>query len=217
MVLNFPPVESADESGLLAMGGDLDVETLLLAYCSGIFPWPYENEPILWFAPPLRAIIKFADFRIPSRLQRYLRQAKFQWQVDRDFAAVIKACAQSKRRKGQQGTWITDEIIQAYIEFHNYGYAHSFEAYNENGELVAGLYGVLIGKYFAGESMFYQETHASKFVLIETVNYLKKKGVTWMDVQIISPLLESFGAIEIPRADFMAELKKAIRYPVNEK
>ncbi|MFQ5770273.1 MAG: leucyl/phenylalanyl-tRNA--protein transferase [bacterium] len=210
MVAKFPAVEMADETGLLAIGGDLEVATLELAYRNGIFPWPIDEQPILWFAPPKRAIIEFNQFRISRRLQRYLRKADFEFRFNTDFKGVIQACAHSKNRKGQHGTWITESMIQAYIEFHTCGYAHSFEAFNHQDELIAGLYGVLIGKYFAGESMFHKIPHASKFVLIQTVQFLQNRGLKWMDVQILSPFLKHFGAIEIPREQFMMKLKQAI-------
>lgn len=210
MLVKFPPVELADETGLLAAGGDLEIRTLELAYRNGIFPWPLEGLPILWFAPPRRAILDFNDLKIPERLQRYLQKAHFTFRVDKDFEGVIQACASSKNRKKQQGTWITEDMINAYIEFHKAGFAHSFEAINKN-ELVGGLYGVLIGKFFAGESMFYIETNASKFVLIQTIEYLKTLGITWMDVQILTPVVGNFGAKEISRSRFMEKLKKAIQ------
>ncbi|MFQ5823106.1 MAG: leucyl/phenylalanyl-tRNA--protein transferase [bacterium] len=210
MVEKFPPVEKADEMGLLAVGGDLEVGSLELAYRNGIFPWPVEGLPLIWFAPPCRVILEFNEFRIPKRLQRYLKKANFKFRVDTDFAGVIKACAISKNRKRQKGTWITEQMIQAYIEFHKSGFAHSFETINSKNELVGGLYGVLIDRYFAGESMFYKEPNASKFALIQTIQYVKNLGITWMDVQILTPLLKSFGAKEIPRELFMEKLKKAI-------
>lgn len=210
MVVNFPPVEMADEMGLLAVGGDLEVGTLETAYRSGIFPWPVKGMPLLWFAPPKRAILDFSEFKLPKRLKRYLKKADFAFRVDTDFAGVIQACAKSQNRRRQQSTWITDEMIQAYIDFHKCGFAHSFEAINSNNELVGGLYGILIKKYFAGESMFYKKTNASKFVLIETVQYLKSLGISWMDVQVLTPLLKVFGAKEIAREQFMEQLQKAI-------
>lgn len=206
----FPPVDQADEDGLLAMGGDLEVATLKLAYASGIFPWPVAEMPLLWFAPPRRAILEFSEFRIPPRLQRYLKHASFEFRVDTNFAAVIRECAASKNRRGERGTWITKEMIAAYIKFHRHGFAHSFEAWNTRNELVGGLYGVWIGRFFAGESMFYKETNASKFVLAQTVNFLKQAGLSWMDVQVLTPLLKSFGAKEIPRASFMKKLHQAM-------
>ncbi len=210
MVVQFPPVEFADETGLLAVGGDLDVRTLELAYRSGIFPWPVSEEPILWFAPPWRAVLDFDEFHVPRRLQRELKKSPFVFRVNTDFPAVIRACADLEYRKGQQGTWLTPAMIEAYIAFHRYGRAHSFETYDASGALVGGLYGVWIGRYFAGESMFYRVKNASKFALIRTVEHLQAHGLTWMDVQVLSPLLASFGAKEIPRVEFMRRLDRAL-------
>jgi len=211
VIVEFPPVETADsETGLLAFGGDLAVGSLEMAYRSGIFPWPTENQPILWFAPPERAIIEFSEFNIPSRLERSLKKSPFTLRVNSNFAEVIKNCANLTNRKNQQGTWITDEMICAYIEFHKAGFAHSFEVLNKNDKLVGGLYGVLINKYFAGESMFYKETNASKFALIQTVQYLKALEISWMDVQILNPFLATFGANEISRDLFMQKINQAL-------
>lgn len=210
MIVEFPPVEMADdETGILAVGGDLEVESLKLAYGNGIFPWPVKGQPLMWFAPRERAIIEFAEFVVPERLQRYLKKRNFSYRVNADFTAVIKACATSKNRKGQRGTWITTRMVDAYIRLHEAGFAHSFETINAKGELVGGLYGVCLGRYFAGESMFYSEPHASKFALIKTVEYLKSSGLTWMDVQVISPFLRQFGAKEIPRELFMEKLQES--------
>ncbi len=215
MIVEFPPVETADpETGLLAFGGDLTVDSLELAYRSGVFPWPTENQPILWFAPPERAIIEFAEFKISKRLERSLNKPQFTFRVNSNFAKVIKNCANLTNRKNQQGTWITDEMSCAYIEFHKTGFAHSFEVLNKNNKLVGGLYGVLINKYFAGESMFYNETNASKFALIQTVQYLKTLEISWMDVQILNPFLATFGAKEISRDLFMQKLNEALNKPV---
>jgi leucyl/phenylalanyl-tRNA--protein transferase len=211
MVTQFPPVEWADDSGLLAMGGDLEVETLKLAYSSGIFPWPIAGEPLYWFAPPRRAILQFDELHIPERLQRYLKNSDFIFRVNSNFEAVIRGCAASSNRKGARGTWITREMIAAYIEFHRRGFAHSFETYNRKNELVGGMYGVKINKYFAGESMFYKESNASKFALIEAVRFLQNRGLTWMDVQTLTPLLKRLGAKEILRAEFMRKLREALK------
>jgi leucyl/phenylalanyl-tRNA--protein transferase len=208
-IIAFPPVENADPSGLIAAGGDLEVSSLKLAYSSGIFPWPHEGYPLLWFAPPKRAILDFDEFRASKRLQRYLKKAHFTFRVDGDFPSVIRACSRVPR-PGQDGTWITQEITTAFIAFHKAGYAHSFETLNEHGKLVGGLYGVKIGRMFCGESMFYREPNASKFAFIEAVHYLQDRGSSWMDVQILTPLLKGFGAKEVDRAVFMAKLKKAI-------
>jgi len=214
VIVEFPPVETADpETGLLAFGGDLTVDSLELAYRSGVFPWPTENQPILWFAPPERAIIEFAEFKISKRLERSLNKPQFTFRVNSNFAKVIKNCASRTKSKNHQGTWLTNEMINAYIEFHKAGFAQSFEVLNGNGELVGGLYGVLINKYFAGESMFYKETNASKFALIQTVEYLKTFEISWMDVQILNPFLATFGTKEISRDLFMKKLKQALNEP----
>ncbi len=211
MILKFPSVENADPiSGLLAVGGDLEVGSLEMAYRNGIFPWPVEDEPLLWFAPAKRAILEFKDLRVSSRLQRYLNKSNFEFKINHDFAAVINGCATSKNRRKQKGTWITEEMIQAYIEFHQAGFAQSFETYNFDGRLMGGLYGVLINKYFAGESMFYLESHASKFALIKAIQHLKSMGLTWIDIQMLTPLLKNFRAKEIPRSEFMEKLRQAV-------
>ena len=152
------------------------------------------------------------DLAIVNGLRRRacdLHTARVRFAVNRAFESVIVACANSRNRHGD-ATWITGEMISAYIDFHKAGFAQSFETYNEAGELVGGMYGVLIGRYFAGESMFYLETNASKFALLNAVGYLRRRGLTWMDIQMVTPLLQSFGAVEIPRPEFMARLRQAL-------
>jgi len=209
-ILQFPPLEMATPEGILAVGGDLEVASLLLAYQNGIFPWPTEDFPLLWFAPPERAILEFDEINIPRRLRQDLKKTNFHFRVDGDFSAVIHACARGKTRK-IGGTWITDELLKAYLRFHKRGYAHSFECYNMKDVLVGGLYGVSLGGMFAGESMFYLESGASKATLLFAVKYLKERGATWMDVQTMSPLLKNLGAKEIPRPEFMKKLRKALK------
>ncbi len=208
----FPPLDSASPEGLLAIGGDMELESLLLAYQSGIFPWPTHDFPLLWFAPPRRAVLDFRKFKVPRRLQRELKTKQFHFAVDRDFAAVIRGCALGRTRQSR-GTWITEDLRRAYIHFHRAGYAHSFEAYDRHNQLAGGLYGVSLGSMFAGESMFYSRTGASKAALIFAVGFLKARGAKWMDVQTMSPLVASLGAKEIPRSDFMKRLKRALRDP----
>ncbi|HCU23653.1 MAG TPA: leucyl/phenylalanyl-tRNA--protein transferase [Deltaproteobacteria bacterium] len=208
-ILRFPSVETAGPEGLLAVGGDLEVPSLKLAYESGVFPWPNEDFPLLWFAPPLRAILKFEELRVPPRLHRELKGKKFHFSVDRNFPAVIKACAEGSTRKSW-GTWITLRMIEAYIRFHRAGYAHSFECYDEKDRLVGGMYGVSIGGMFAGESMFFTESGASKAVLLFAIAYLREQGAQWMDIQMLSPLLQRLGAKEIPRTVFMEKLRAAL-------
>lgn len=211
MIEKFPPISHADEDGLLAIGGDLEVGSLLLAYQKGIFPWPMEeSEPLMWFAPPYRAILDFKNFKIPKRLKRDLNKMDFQFRVDQNFDQVVKECAKSKNRKGQDGTWIINKMIKAYIDMNEAGYGVSFETYNSQDKLVGGMYGVRIGNYFAGESMFYLESNASKFALINAVEYMKNTGATFLDIQMMTPLLEMFGAKEITRAHFMRRLKNAL-------
>jgi leucyl/phenylalanyl-tRNA--protein transferase len=204
----FPPVETADDDGLLAIGGDLEVESLLLAYRNGIFPWPINEGILAWFAPPERAVIFLDEFHIPRRLQRDLTRMQFSSRIDTNFTEVMSRCAEVKNRGDQDSTWITPDIIEAYSELFALGVAHSFETYH-NDVLVGGLYGVRIGGFFAAESSFYRIPNASKVAMITLVEYLKKEGISWFDCQVLTPFSESFGAREIPRSDFMKLLGEA--------
>jgi leucyl/phenylalanyl-tRNA--protein transferase len=204
-MLNFPSVELADEDGVLCIGGNLNSETLCAAYHQGIFPWPInEKFPVVWFAPPMRGVLFFDEFHIPKSAAKMLRREKYERRIDTAFEQVISHCANRP-----DGTWITPDIIDAYINLHREGVAHSVETYFEK-ELVGGLYGVSWGKYFCGESMFHLRSGASKAALVHLVEYLKTRGIKWIDIQNISPLFELFGAREIPRAEFMTLLKSAI-------
>jgi len=204
-MLNFPSVEFADDSGVLCIGGGLDSETLCAAYHQGIFPWPINEEfPVVWFAPPMRGVLFFDEFHIPKSVTKMLRREKYECRIDAAFEQVILHCANRC-----EGTWITPDIVDAYINLHREGIAHSVETYFEE-ELVGGLYGVSWGKYFCGESMFHLRSGASKAALVYLVEYLKTRDVKWIDIQNISPLFALFGAREIPRADFMELLKSAI-------
>jgi leucyl/phenylalanyl-tRNA--protein transferase len=204
-MLHFPSVELANEDGVLCVGGDLNSATLCAAYHQGIFPWPINEEfPVVWFAPPMCGVLFFDEFHIPKSVTKMLRREKYECRVDAAFEEVISHCANRR-----EGTWITPDIIDAYINLHREGIAHSVETYFE-GELVGGLYGVSWGKYFCGESMFHLRSGASKAALVYLVEYLKTRDVKWIDIQNISPLFELFGAREIPRAEFMELLKSAI-------
>ena len=202
----FPPIEEADSEGLLAISQHINSEMLVAAYKTGIFPWPYEDNYILWFAPPKRAILKFSEFKISRRLLRHINSSNYEFRINTAFPEVIRSCA-SVKRPNQQGTWITKKIIDAYIDLHNAGYAHSFEIFNTDNKLIGGLYGIKINNFFAGESMFHTVRNASKFALCETVKYLKGHNLTWLDAQISNPFLESFGIKEISRNDFMIMLQ----------
>jgi leucyl/phenylalanyl-tRNA---protein transferase len=202
--LQFPPVEMADEDGLLAVGGDLSRERLLYAYSNGIFPW-YETRYILWWCPDPRFVLFPGELRISSSMKQLLKKQAFEFSVNRDFNAVISSCKTITRR-GQDGTWITEEMRNAFNDLHAAGYAHSAEVWSE-GELVGGLYGVRLGKIFFGESMFSRQSNASKYAFIRYVEHLKKEGVELIDCQVYTAHLESLGAEMIPRSRFLNLIK----------
>lgn len=205
----FPPIEIADSTGLLCVGGDLDVESLLLAYRSGIFPWPIEGELLAWFSPPERAILRLDEFHISRSLEKELKKSSFHCTIDQAFADVVRGCRESKTRKGGGGTWIMPEMIHAYEKLHEAGFAHSIECW-DGKTLVGGLYGVSIGAMFAGESMFFKKPNASKMALAHLVAHLKSKGGRWIDCQVQNRHLKSLGAVELPRQEYMKLLKSAI-------
>src|SRR5690606_17061009 len=155
---SFPPVDRADEFGLLAIGGDLDVDSLLLAYRSGIFPWPIQNGLLTWFAPPRRAVLFLDEFHISKSLRRERRRKGCHVRTNTAFREVVEACADSSHRRNQRGTWINDDILEAYVALHKAGFAHSVEVYVED-RLIGGVYGVALGLMFAGESMFHRESN----------------------------------------------------------
>jgi leucyl/phenylalanyl-tRNA--protein transferase len=205
VIERFPEVTDADEHGLLAFGGDLDLESLILAYSSGIFPWPYDENTLAWFAPPQRAVILLDEFHVASRLARRLKQHPFELKMDTNFREVMTKCAELKNRGTQSGTWITQGLIEAYCTLFDAGFCHSFEAYKD-GVLVGGLYGVQLGSYFAAESSFFRVTSASKAAMCHAADYLRRSGITWFDCQVLTPFSESFGARELSRAEFMTML-----------
>ena len=205
----FPPVEEARPDGLLAVSRDLGVEHLRAAYRSGVFPWPVDDGGVLWFAPPRRALLFFERLHVPRRLARALRAANFEFRFDTAFEEVVGHCS-TVARKSQGGTWITPKLRRAYLDFHLAGQAHSFEAWDADGRLAGGLYGVWLGKFFAGESMFQLRTGASKFALLHAVSHLRNHGLAWMDVQVLNPLTAAFGAEEVTRRHFMRLLRQAL-------
>lgn len=204
----FPPVETADEDGFLCWGGQLSVEMLSLAYHSGVFPWPSDGAPLLWFAPPRRTLLFLDELHVGSRLRRYLKKNPFEIRVNTAFERVMRECAAP--RVDEPGTWITKGMIRAYTELHFTGHAHSVEAWRE-GKLVGGLYGVSWGGYFCGESMFCRESNASKAALVWLVGQLKSRGATWIDCQMTTPHFAALGAREVERSEFMALLKTELK------
>jgi leucyl/phenylalanyl-tRNA--protein transferase len=206
---NFPNPSLADPEGLLAVGGNLEPETLLSAYQQGIFPWFDEETPILWWSPDPRAILEFDNLYISKRLARTIRTNKFQVTFNQDFDAVVQGCTY----RPEEGTWITPEVANAYGEFHRRGHAHSVEVWQQ-GILVGGLYGVAIGALFAGESMFSTVSDASKVALVALVSRLKEKGYQLFDLQIINEHTSMMGATEIRRDDYLARVKLAIQLKI---
>ena len=199
----FPNVNEAGQDGLLAVGGDLSIERLLLAYRSGIFPWFNDGDPILWWSPDPRMVLFPEKLKISKSLRRLIKQNKFEISCNKAFAKVIENCAMMKR-EGQAGTWITDEMLEAYQRLHDLGHAHSVEVW-ENGVLAGGLYGINLPnqKVFCGESMFSEVSNASKVALYYLVEDLRSKGYQIIDCQVYSPHLESLGAEEISRDQFL--------------
>lgn len=203
----FPPAETADEEGLLAIGGDLSVERLLLAYRSGIFPW-YDGDVPLWWNPDPRFVLFPDDLYVSKSMQQVLKRKQFAFSRNQAFSEVINACKTASRR-GQDGTWITPAIKEAYIHLHVLGHAHSFEAW-QNNELVGGLYGIKIGKLFFGESMFSRVSNASKAAFIQAVQQLKAEGIQLIDCQVYTAHLESLGARFISRKHFLEILGELV-------
>jgi leucyl/phenylalanyl-tRNA---protein transferase len=184
-------------------------ELLVSAYSSGWFPMAIDEGEIRWYSPDPRGIIPLDGFHVPSRLERVIRSGRFRIEVDRDFPSVIRACANADRREDDPGTWIDGEILTSYVELHQQGIAHSVEVW-EGGQLAGGLYGVALGGAFFGESMFHRVTDASKVALAALVERMTARGFTLLDVQWVTPHLERFGAIEIPRNDYLALLQQAL-------
>src|SRR5216684_8906341 len=206
----FAPVllaELADETGLVAVGGDLRPERLLQAYCSGVFPWYDEGEPICWWSPDPRAIFELPGLHVSRRLARTLRSGRFQVTINQDFAGVIRGCAD----RGVEGTWITGDMLRAYETLHRLGYAHSVEVWQQ-AELAGGLYGVAIGGFFAGESMFSRRRDASKVALVYLVERLRQRAFQLFDIQMLTEHTARLGAIEIPRFAYLARLRRALSY-----
>jgi leucyl/phenylalanyl-tRNA--protein transferase len=205
----FPPVERAVKSGLLAVGGDLGPERLLAAYQEGIFPWYSDGEPILWWAPDPRFVLFPRELRVSRSMRQFMKGQELRITFDRAFGAVIDAC--QKPRPGQEGTWITAQMRDAYCRLHDLGYAHSVEVWLSE-TLAGGLYGVSLGRCFFGESMFSRRANASKAALITLIGRLEERGFGLIDCQVETAHLESLGARPIPRREFSALLEEALRH-----
>ena len=203
----FPPVSEALEDGLLAIGGSLQVERLLLAYRSGIFPW-YDDEVPMWWCPDPRFVLFPGQLKVSKSMKQLLKNNAFEFRIDSDFSTVINNCRRTPRN-GQDGTWINDDVVDAYTQLHEMGYAHSAEAWHE-GTLVGGLYGIRMGNVFFGESMFSHRSNASKYAFIKYVQQLASEGVQLIDCQVYTEHLESLGACMIPRENFIQLLQDNI-------
>jgi len=204
----FPPPHLALKEGLLAIGGDLSQQRLLLAYSMGIFPWFSENDPIMWWSPDPRLVLYPDDIKISRTLKKILKKEMFTITFDTAFERVINACAQIRIEKNE-GTWIVQEMVDAYCRLHEAGFAHSVEAWHR-GQLAGGLYGLSLGKSFFGESMFTRISNASSVALVRLVEYLKARSFDMLDCQISTAHMIRFGAREIPRSIFLKQLKKSL-------
>jgi leucyl/phenylalanyl-tRNA--protein transferase len=205
-ILQFPDPRNTDEDGILALGGDLEPESLQLAYSQGIFPWPISGLPLAWFCPPERAILEYDYLHIAKSLARLKKKGVYRYTIDQDFKKVISLCAQTPR-PDQKGTWITRKILQAYQKFHDLGFAHSIEVWREE-TLVGGLYGVDAGGAFAAESMFHLESNTSKLAILYLLEYLQSRGLNWIDIQVMTPHMEVMGARMVSRDVFLEKLKE---------
>jgi leucyl/phenylalanyl-tRNA---protein transferase len=203
----FPPVHLAEPDGLLAVGGDLSTERLLLAYRQGIFPW-YEGQHILWWCPNPRFILTPSTLKVSKSMKQLLKREAFTFTINKAFAEVISSC-KTIDRPGQSGTWITNQVKEAYIRLHQLGFAHSAEVWQGN-ELVGGLYGIRLGKVFFGESMFSKMSNASKYAFISYMQHLEQEDVQLIDCQVYTEHLESLGAHMISREDFVELLQMLI-------
>jgi len=201
--------EFATPEGIVGVGGDLRPAHLIEAYAHGVFPWFNAGDPIIWWSPDPRAIFDLHDFHVPRRLAATIRQGKFRTTVDQRFREVMEGCAAAR----DEGTWVTAEMIDAYTELHERGHAHSLEVWLGD-ELAGGIYGVAVGGFFAGESMFHRVRDASKVALVALLTRLRERGYELFDTQIINDHTAQFGAVEIPRPEYLRRLAKAVRKPV---
>ena len=206
--LRFPPPHLAEPDGLLAMGGDLTPERLLLAYKNGIFPW-YEGDHILWWSPDPRFVLFPEELKVNKSIRSLINKNAFEFTINKAFAQVIHQCKKITRA-GQAGTWITDEVEKAYIKMHELGYAHSAEVWKD-GQLAGGLYGIQLGKIFFGESMFSNQSNASRYAFIKYVEILRTKGTVLIDCQVFTEYLESMGARMVEGSEFRKILDQNVK------
>jgi leucyl/phenylalanyl-tRNA--protein transferase len=209
--LVFPPPELGEESGLLAVGGDLSPARLLLAYSMGIFPWFSDNDPLLWWSPDPRCVLFPHELHVSRSLNKLLRQERFAVTFNQAFGEVIAACSKVDRKQGE-GTWITPDMLMAYQLLHRLGYAHSIEAWRD-GQLAGGLYGVGLGRFFFGESMFHRVSNASKVAFVTLISTLQQRKFLLIDCQMPSQTLFTLGARNIPRSEFLALLRQGALLP----
>lgn len=202
----FPNPDSELYDDVIAVGYELKEEIILEAYAKGVFPWPHEDLPMLWCCPQERGILEFKNLHLPKSFKKFLRQTDFKVQFNQQFDEVIQACSEVPR-PGQDGTWISKDIIDAYMNLHKKGYAHSVEVL-DGQKLVGGLYGIFNGGVFAGESMFFKKNNASKLALYACIEHLKARGHQWMDIQMLTPVTEQFGGIYLPRKTFLKKLRE---------
>jgi len=206
--LRFPDPRRANAEGLVAIGGDFSVPRLLLAYRSGIFPWT--ADPITWWSPDPRAIFELDRIHVSQSLAKVLRQDRFQTTIDRAFRQVMEGCAEPRPGRGQ--TWITPEFFEGYTRLHEQGHAHSLECW-QGEQLVGGIYGVAIGGFFAGESMFHRVSNASKVAVCQLVEHLRERSFTLFDIQMLTPITKQLGGITIPREEYFRRLARAVAQP----
>lgn len=207
MPIKFPPVENADSNGIVAIGGNLNLETIIAAYLDGIFPWPISNDvPLTWFSPDPRGIIELNNFHISRSLRRFINKTNYVVRFNQDFENVIKHCGKT-RKDEKDGTWINKEIIKGYNDLFNHNMAYCVSVYDQD-ELVGGIYGVCIGEIISGESMFFTKTNASKFAMVKLIEKLKSKNIKWIDTQMVTSVVKNFGGVEISRKLFINMLSQ---------
>jgi len=204
----FPPVDTADPDGIVAVGGDFEIDMLMSAYSQGIFPWPVsEKYPRVWFSPDPRGFIDLDEFHLPRSFKKFLKKTSFRATFNQDFEKVIELCS-TVERKDQTNTWITDELKEAYIKLFYHQLAYSVEVWNPQGQLVGGLYGVIMGEFVSAESMFMLEDNASKFALYSLCEHFKQTNIAFIDTQMVTSVVELFGGKYIPREVFIKRLQE---------